>query len=124
MFGLRYHVASLAAVFVALALGILLGVAVSGKLTDFGEDAERRNLEENVEQLEQELDAARAQAEAATAQGEGADELFGQRLCDAHGPAAGGTKRRGRVPGAGGRERARRGGRSPCGRRRRERQPA
>ncbi len=119
MFGLRYHVASLAAVFVALALGILLGVAVSGKLTDFGEDAERRNLEEDVEQLEQELDAARAQAEAATAQGEGADELFGQRLCDAHGPATGGPKRRGRVPRAGGRERARRGGRSPCGRRRR-----
>jgi outer membrane murein-binding lipoprotein Lpp len=78
MFGLRYHVASLAAVFVALALGILLGVAVSGKLTAFGEDAERRNLEENVEQLQQELDAARAQADAATAQGEGADELFGR----------------------------------------------
>jgi hypothetical protein len=76
MFGLRYHVASLAAVFVALALGILLGVAVSGKLTDFGEDAERRNLEEDVEQLEQELEAARARADAATAQGEGADELF------------------------------------------------
>src|SRR5262245_16405726 len=34
MFGLRYHVASLAAVFVALAVGILLGVAVSGKVTD------------------------------------------------------------------------------------------
>jgi Copper transport outer membrane protein, MctB len=76
MFGLRYHVASLAAVFVALAVGILLGVAVSGKLTDFGEGAERRNLEEDVEQLEQELEAARAQAEAATAMGEGADELF------------------------------------------------
>ena len=76
MFGLRYHVASLAAVFVALAVGILLGVAVSGNLTDFGEDAERRNLEEDVEQLEQELEAARAQAEAATAMGEGADELF------------------------------------------------
>jgi hypothetical protein len=76
MFGLRYHVASLAAVFVALAVGILLGVAVSGKLTDFGEDAERRNLEEDVEELQQELESARAQAEAATAMGEGADELF------------------------------------------------
>ena len=32
MFGLRYHVASLAAVFLALAVGILLGVAVSGKV--------------------------------------------------------------------------------------------
>jgi Copper transport outer membrane protein, MctB len=76
MFGLRYHVASLAAVFVALAVGILLGVAVSGKLTDVGEDAERQNLEEDVEELQQELEAARAEAEAATAMGEGADELF------------------------------------------------
>ncbi|MGH3011346.1 MAG: copper transporter [Gaiellaceae bacterium] len=76
MFGLRYHVASLAAVFVALAVGILLGVAVSGKLTDVGEDAERQNLEEDVEQLQQELESARAQADAATAMGEGADELF------------------------------------------------
>ena len=76
MFGLRYHVASLAAVFVALALGILLGVAVSGKVTDVGEDAELQNLRDDNEQLEQELEAAQAQAEAATAQGEGAEELF------------------------------------------------
>jgi len=76
MFGLRYHVASLAAVFVALALGILLGVAVSGKVTDVGEDAELQNLRHDNEQLEQELEAAQAQAEAATAQGEGAEELF------------------------------------------------
>jgi Copper transport outer membrane protein, MctB len=76
MFGLRYHVASLAAVFVALALGILLGVAVSGKVTDVGEDAELQNLRDDNEQLEQELDAAQAQAQAATAQGEGAEELF------------------------------------------------
>jgi hypothetical protein len=76
MFGLRYHVASLAAVFVALAVGILLGVAVSGELTNVGEDAERQNLEEDVDELQQELEAARAQADAATAMGEGADELF------------------------------------------------
>ena len=76
MFGLRYHVASLAAVFVALAVGILLGVAVSGELTTVGEDAERQNLEEDVDELQQELEATRAQADAATAMGEGADELF------------------------------------------------
>ena len=76
MFGLRYHVASLAAVFVALALGILLGVAVSGKVTDVGEDAELQNLRDDNEQLEQELEAAQAQAEAATAEGEGAEELL------------------------------------------------
>lgn len=76
MFGLRYHVASLAAVFVALAVGLLLGVAVSGKLTDVGEDAELQNLRDDNEQLQGELESARAQAEAATAQGEGAAELF------------------------------------------------
>jgi hypothetical protein len=76
MFGLRYHVASLAAVFVALAVGILLGVAVSGKLTDVGEGAELDNLRNDNEQLQQDLDASRAEADAATAQGEGANELF------------------------------------------------
>lgn len=76
MFGLRYHVASLAAVFVALAVGILLGVAVSGKVTDVGEEAELQNLRDDNEQLQQELEAARADAEAAVAQGEGAEELF------------------------------------------------
>jgi Copper transport outer membrane protein, MctB len=76
MFGLRYHVASLAAVFVALAVGILLGVAVSGKVTDVGEDAELQNLRDDNEQLQQELEAARAEAESATEQGEGADEFL------------------------------------------------
>ena len=32
MFDLRYHVASLAAIFLALAIGIILGVAISGKV--------------------------------------------------------------------------------------------
>jgi len=39
MFDLRYHVASLAAVFVALLIGILVGVAMSGKV----DDAEKQN---------------------------------------------------------------------------------
>ncbi len=76
MFGLRYHVASLAAVFVALAVGILLGVAVSGKVTDAGEAAELQNLQDRNERLQQDLDAAQAAAEAATQQGEGSEELF------------------------------------------------
>jgi type II secretory pathway pseudopilin PulG len=76
MFGLRYHVASLAAVFVALAVGILLGVAVSGKLTDVGEGAELQNLRNDNEQLQQQLEAARSDAEAATRRSEGASELF------------------------------------------------
>ena len=76
MLGLRYHVASLAAVFVALAVGILLGVAVSGKLTDVADDAELQNLRNDNEQLEQQVQASRADAEAATARSEGSDELF------------------------------------------------
>jgi uncharacterized membrane protein len=76
MFGLRYHVASLAAVFVALAVGILLGVAVSGKLTDVGADAELQNLRDENEGLRDDLDAAQAAADAADAQGEGAEQLF------------------------------------------------
>jgi hypothetical protein len=76
MFGLRYHAVSLAAVFIALAIGILLGVAVSGKATDVGEDAELQNLRDDNDRLQEDLESARAQADAATARGEGADELF------------------------------------------------
>jgi Copper transport outer membrane protein, MctB len=76
MFGLRYHVASLAAVFVALAVGILLGVAVSGKVTDAGEDFEAQNLRDENEELEQDLEAARAAAEDAARQGEASEELL------------------------------------------------
>jgi hypothetical protein len=54
MFDLRYHVASLAAVFVALLIGILVGVALSGKV----DDAEKRSLESDVNRLEAQLDAA------------------------------------------------------------------
>jgi len=54
MFDLRYHVASLAAVFVALVIGILVGVAMSGKV----DDAEKQSLQSNVNRLEAELDAA------------------------------------------------------------------
>jgi Copper transport outer membrane protein, MctB len=54
MFDLRYHVASLAAVFVALLIGILVGVALSGKV----DDAEKRSLQSDVNRLEAELDAA------------------------------------------------------------------
>ena len=98
MFGLRYHVASLAAVFVALALGILLGVAVSGKLTDVGEDAELQNLRGRQR-------ATQAGAGRRPCAGRGRDragrrapsELFARGLPDAHGRAPGGQERRGRL---------------------------
>ncbi|MFN0155565.1 MAG: copper transporter [Gaiella sp.] len=60
MFDLRYHVASLAAVFIALAVGILVGIGLSGQ--GFVDDAERRNLNDRITELQ------KAQA--------GADELI------------------------------------------------
>jgi hypothetical protein len=57
VFDLRYHVASLTAVFVALAIGILVGVGLSGK--GFVNDAERTNLTHRIADLERDRDAAR-----------------------------------------------------------------
>jgi len=54
MFDLRYHVASLAAVFVALLIGILVGVAMSGKV----DDAEKQSLKSDVSGLRAQLQAA------------------------------------------------------------------
>jgi hypothetical protein len=76
MFGLRYHVASLAAVFVALAVGILLGVAISGRVTDASEGLEEENLRNDNQRLQQDLEAARASEEAAILRGEGSEELL------------------------------------------------
>jgi copper transport outer membrane protein MctB len=55
MFDLRYHVASLAAIFLALAVGIILGVALSGKIRG----AEDSLSAGRIGQLEAELDAER-----------------------------------------------------------------
>jgi hypothetical protein len=54
VFDFRYHVASLAAVFVALVLGILVGIGLSGR--GFVNDAERSNLQERIADLEDERD--------------------------------------------------------------------
>ena len=58
MFDLRYHVASLAAVFLALVIGILVGVGISSG--GFVQKGERRILNDKIEELERSLDAARA----------------------------------------------------------------
>jgi hypothetical protein len=55
MFDLRYHVASLAAVFLALAVGIILGVALSGKIRG----AEDSLSAGRIAELEDQLNAAR-----------------------------------------------------------------
>jgi hypothetical protein len=70
MFTWRYHVASLAAVFLALAVGILLGVAVSGKVSDATEALnadERDRLRQELEEAQDRADLSdrrRASAEA------------------------------------------------------------
>jgi hypothetical protein len=72
MFTWRYHVASLAAVFLALAVGILLGVAVSGKVSDAAEEfrAEQRD------RLRQELEQAQDQADLADRRRASAESLI------------------------------------------------
>jgi outer membrane murein-binding lipoprotein Lpp len=66
VFDLRYHVASLAAVFLALVIGILVGIGISDRgLVD---KAQRRLLEQRVDQLESDLSDARARARDLAAQ--------------------------------------------------------
>jgi hypothetical protein len=61
MFDLRYHVASLTAVFVALLIGILVGVGLTGKV----DDAEKRELRRQIAAKDEELrDARQGQANA------------------------------------------------------------
>lgn len=57
MFDFRYHVASLTAVLLALVIGILVGVGISGR--GFVDEAERRNLNDRIAELSNELQAAR-----------------------------------------------------------------
>ncbi len=64
MFDLRYHVASLTAVFVALVIGILVGVGLSGK--GFVNDAERDNLTNQISSLQQQVDSAQGSLDSAS----------------------------------------------------------
>jgi Copper transport outer membrane protein, MctB len=60
MFDLRYHVASLAAVFLALIIGILVGVGISDRgLVDKGKS---KLLEDEVASLQRRLDQTATQA--------------------------------------------------------------
>jgi hypothetical protein len=66
VFDLRYHVASLAAVFLALVIGVLVGVGISDRgLVD---KAQRGLLEQRVSQLESDLSDARSRARDLAAQ--------------------------------------------------------
>jgi hypothetical protein len=57
VFDLRYHVASLLAVFLALIVGIVVGVGLSGR--GLIEESERRNLNLRIDELKQQLEDAR-----------------------------------------------------------------
>jgi hypothetical protein len=61
VFDLRYHVASLVAVFLMLVVGILVGVGISGR--GFVDDAERRSFNDRIARLQEQVDAADASAE-------------------------------------------------------------
>ncbi|MBW3609324.1 MAG: copper transporter [Actinobacteria bacterium] len=63
MFDFRYHALSLAAVFIALVVGLLLGVAIGDKeLVSSGREELRSSLRADVRQADQERDEARAEA--------------------------------------------------------------
>jgi hypothetical protein len=72
MFDFRYHVASLAAVFFALVIGILVGVALASH--GLG-NTERKRLEEDLRRAESQADSLRAQVETAESGAE-ADRAF------------------------------------------------
>ena len=73
MFDLRYHVASLTAVFVALVIGILVGIGLSGK--GFVNDAERKNLTGRIADLQHERDVAQASLDAANRGAQALDDF-------------------------------------------------
>lgn len=72
MFDLRYHVTSLAAVFIALLIGILVGVALASH--GLG-NTERKRLEDDVRRAQNRVDALQAQVDALSQSGD-SDEKF------------------------------------------------
>ena len=74
MFDLRYHVASLAAVFVALTVGIVLGVGISDR--GLLRKGERSILERRISDLENEVAAATSREALLTDQDRAADALM------------------------------------------------
>jgi hypothetical protein len=74
VFDLRYHVVSLAAVFLALVLGVLLGVGISE--TGRVDDVERESYEARIADLERRLESAAEQDLATEGQRKAADALL------------------------------------------------
>ena len=61
MFDLRYHVASLAAVFLALIIGILVGVGIASQTSV--SESDRKLMEQRISDLQRDLEGARNQAD-------------------------------------------------------------
>ena len=61
MFDLRYHVASLAAVFLALIIGILVGVGIASQTSV--SESDRKLLEQRISDLQRDVESARNQAD-------------------------------------------------------------
>jgi len=74
VFDLRYHVASLAAVFLALIIGILVGAGLAAQ-TDV-EGSERRVLQRQIDDLKRSNDDLVAEADLLERQGEAADNYM------------------------------------------------
>jgi Copper transport outer membrane protein, MctB len=72
MFDFRYHLVSLAAVFIALAVGILLGAAISGKLGD----AENALMKDRVKSVSDQLAQERSRSDIIERRSEAAQELL------------------------------------------------
>ncbi len=73
MFDLRYHVASLAAVFAALAVGIVIGVAIAAGGTV--EDTTERIREDELAALRDQVEAERERTDVAEREKDAAEEL-------------------------------------------------
>jgi hypothetical protein len=75
MFTFRYHVVSLAAVFVALVVGILVGIGISGR--GFVDKSERRQLQNQIDDLRNQRDDLSAQLAASQKRQKAAQEYVG-----------------------------------------------
>jgi hypothetical protein len=73
MLDLRYHVASLSAVFIALVVGILVGVGISGR--GFVDKSERRNFQNQIAALQTKADQLSAEKGLLAQQGEAAQSF-------------------------------------------------
>lgn len=74
MFDFRYHVVSLTAVFLALAIGILVGVGISGR--GFVDRAERLRLNGDIARLQSQLDETSGRADALVAEQRAAQQYI------------------------------------------------